>query len=811
MTHYIRELAEVTREDGGTVGGKAARLGEAAAAGLPVPAGFVVAGAAYRDFLGHHGIGGDDPRRLGELIRAAEVPEAIARGITDAYRKLGAPRVAVRSSATVEDLADASFAGQYDTFLGVEGEEDVVAAVRACWASLWTARATDYRLRRQPGEAAEAVMGVLVMPMVDARWAGVLFTADPVTGRRDRITVDAVEGLGEALVSGRATGVTHVVDRADGRLLSEHPSLPAAELDQLVRLAERVEALFGGPQDIEWACAGGRCWLLQARPMTGLPDAREDDAREDGPAASAPRKPPSRRELRKARVALAQAEHYPVPHYPMDCSVFLRPVVETCLGVLRRAGVDAGEPGRVLVGVEDAAVRLVPPGVRPTPRVVLGLPLLAPKALALTGSSSAEWTEECRRTLMPLVERIDGEELADLTDRDLTDRLAQVRGVLGQLVAPRFGALPRGMIADASLSLWLRAAFGAEEGGRLHADLLSGVPTLIGEADRELAGLAARIHREPELREIYERCPAEEIDARLSEGPAGRALLTDLRRHLARLGYRMTSTPSLGSPTLRDSPQILHGLLLSLSRAAEAEPSAVPGGADRMAAARTVVTSARGPRGRLFGRLALRRLPAARAHAAFREDSHFYLVTGLGVLRLLLLERGRRLVERGSLDRPEDVFLLELPETDGEPEPTRALAADRKRRRAAVLRDYNPVPPDLLAALAAAGGAGINGIAASRGTATGPVRVISGPAEFHRMTEGDVLVCPYTNPGWTPLFRLARAVVTDTGGLGSHAAVVAREYGIPAVMGTVGATRALRDGQYVRVDGTAGTVGVVGG
>ncbi|GAA2913030.1 hypothetical protein GCM10020221_05930 [Streptomyces thioluteus] len=554
--------------------------------------------------------------------------------------------------------------------------------------------------------------------------------------------------------------------------------------------------------------------------MTGLPDTPAEEA--TGRAATAParRRPPSRRQLRKARLALAQAEHYPVPHYPMDCSVFLRPVVTTCLDALRRAGIEAGSAEQVLVGVDDAAVRLVPPRFRPSVRAVPGLPMLFLKSLGWTRVSADEWTEECRRTLVPLVERIDGEEPADLSDRELADRLAQVRGVLGALVGPRFGALPRGMAADASLSLWLRAGFGADEGGRLHADLLSGVPTLIGEADRELAELAARIRRDPELREIYERCAAEEIDARLAETAAGRALLAGLRRHLTHHGYRMTATPSLGSPTLRDSPEILHGLLLSLARAPEPADHAeelaqqhapeVPSGADRMAAARSAVTSARGLRGRLFGRPALRRLPAARVHAAFREDSHFHLVTGLGVVRRLLLEQGRRLTLRGALDRPEDIFLLELGETDGEPEAVHALAAERGRRRAAVLRDYSPVPPELLAVLDS-GDAGISGIAAARGTATGPVRIIRGPAEFHRMTEGDVLVCPYTNPGWTPLFRLARAVVTDTGGLGSHAAVVAREYGIPAVMGSVNATRTLRDGQYVRVDGTAGTVTAVGG
>ncbi|MEO6086066.1 MAG: PEP/pyruvate-binding domain-containing protein, partial [Umezawaea sp.] len=254
-----------------TAGGKGESLAKLANAGLPVPPGFHVTTAAYRAFVAHHDlaakIDGAPHREVADLFAAHDLPPEVASGITAAYADLGEGPVAVRSSATAEDLPDASFAGQQDTFLDVSGTAAVLDAVRRCWASLWTERAVDYRARH--GIAPDDVaIAVVVQRMVPASAAGVLFTADPVTGARDRLVVNAVRGLGEALVSGDADPQVLVLE---GREITERhgePVLDDGTALALGALGRRVEELYGHPVDVEWAVHDGEVFVLQARPIT---------------------------------------------------------------------------------------------------------------------------------------------------------------------------------------------------------------------------------------------------------------------------------------------------------------------------------------------------------------------------------------------------------------------------------------------------------------------------------------------------------------------------------------------------------------
>ncbi|MGH7910608.1 MAG: PEP/pyruvate-binding domain-containing protein, partial [Candidatus Dormibacteraceae bacterium] len=267
-----------------SMGGKGAGLSALVAAGFPVPEGFVVTAEAYRDFVEAAGLTGAGPERLHATISGIPVPERIAGPILAAYADLGSPPVAVRSSGTAEDLPGASFAGQHDTYLGVSGAEAVLAAVRDCWASLWTPRAVAYR-RRSSWDERGLALAVVVQRMVDADWAGVMFTADPVSGRRDRIVVEAVRGLGEALVSGATTGRQCVIDKVSRKAVSGESAVPGVALAELVRLGLEAEKRFARPQDIEWTYADGHCVLVQSRPLTALPDEPVDT-----PSTRAPRK-----------------------------------------------------------------------------------------------------------------------------------------------------------------------------------------------------------------------------------------------------------------------------------------------------------------------------------------------------------------------------------------------------------------------------------------------------------------------------------------------------------------------------------------
>jgi pyruvate,water dikinase len=307
-------LADVGKNDGARVGGKGANLGELLRAGLPVPPGFVLTTAAYRHFVAANALGpeierlarpapADDPaalegaaRAIGGLFASGAMPAEIARATREAYLRLQEPPVAVRSSATAEDLPGASFAGQMETYLKVRGTDALLAAVRRCWASLWTARAIAYRAN-QGVAPAEVGLAVVVQEQLPAEAAGVLFTANPVSGRRDQMVIDGSWGLGEAVVGGRVTPDHWLVDARTGAVLEarvvckklmtatqgpgtalvpvpgdlrEKPALDEAQLAALVDLGRRAAGHFGSPQDVEWALARGRLYLVQSRPITSL-------------------------------------------------------------------------------------------------------------------------------------------------------------------------------------------------------------------------------------------------------------------------------------------------------------------------------------------------------------------------------------------------------------------------------------------------------------------------------------------------------------------------------------------------------------
>ncbi|MEQ4208954.1 PEP/pyruvate-binding domain-containing protein [Actinopolymorpha sp. B9G3] len=830
MVTYVRRLDSADTCDVTLAGGKGAGLAELIRAGFPVPAGFVVTTNAYTDFLGANALAsselaGSHADQLRDRISTGPVPGAIADAIRDAYRELGSGPVAVRSSGTAEDLADASFAGQHDTYLDVTGEESVLTAVRDCWASLWTPRAVAYRAQNGWDERGLA-LAVVVQTMVDAEWAGVTFTANPVSGRRDRLVIEAVRGLGEALVSGEATGHHLEVDKGTGQLVDSAESppspLPPGLLDELVKLGTRVEEAFGRPQDIEWAYAEERCALVQARPLTALPDAPDAGGESEGPPRRQSRGPQpaadqrdrkgrwgSRRRRRGPDYQIA-ADHVPYPPFPMDLGLSLRPAVGAILDGLRSAGFTTPDVDDVLVEIDDGVVQVVPPRIRPTARALIRTPAALPKLIAALRVRPTDWLARCHATLVPLVERIEAEDLTALSDRELLDRVRELRQVQGELVLTRFSSIvPWVLPADRVLATVLRLAVGRGRSEQLHTDLLSGIPSVTRAASQELDRLAATIHRSPDLSRTYAETPAEDVPERLRETEPGRALLDEIDAYLRRFGFRQIAQPLAGFPPLRETPAAVHGMLKGHAPAmADRRPTVATAQDDAARAGRARADLAGGKvRTRVFGPLALKLTDAVRTGTSVREDSHFHLfMVACAAIRRVLLDLGRRYVERGLLTDARDIFYLELDEvTTPQDVQVGAAVARRKAAREAALATYTVVPAELLGSPTPAAGA-IHGTPASRGTVVGPVRIIRDETDFGRLAPGDVLVCRYTNPAWTPLFSLASAVVTDAGGAASHAAIVAREYGIPAVMGTGDATRVLTDGQLVRVDGDNGTV-----
>jgi len=816
--------------DGAAVGGKAANLGELLRAGLPVPAGFVVTTGAYAAMAGRAGLtallsppaGPPAPSALRAAILEAEMPADLREAIAAAYRRLGesgdeneSVPVAVRSSATAEDLPGAAFAGQQDTYLNVVGAEAVVDAVRRCWASLWTDRAVAYRRDRSIDPEGVRI-AVIVQRMVEADVAGVMFTADPVSGARDRIVVDAGAGLGEAVVSGLVTpdhylldlggeilqwtsGRGEVVIRAAsgggvrreerlGTTPGHAPLLGRERLSELAAHARTIARHFGRPQDIEWVVSGTRTWIVQSRPMTALPP------------------PPVRLDRLQRLQASILTEYLPVRPYPMDVTTSVgRGPARMMRDVALHYGIE-GVFGDFLREEDGVVVQLVPRTPRPTSRALRAIGEVVRKARRFR---PAEWSRDARQAaFLAEIEALESLDLGALPWAGLLEVPERALAAQDYCRDLRIDYLPGCAMSILRIVIVLRLL------GRqaLLGDLLGGIPTRTEDSNRALAALARQAAADPALRALIVDASAAEALAALS-GDSFAGFRARLEAFLREFGRRETASPLLVSaPTLAESPEVVLGMLRPL--VAHPGPGARPVSRSAEALRKLLEHPCLRHRPRWQGRVR-EWVRAAQEAVAFREDTHFYFAAVLPPLRRSILEIGGRLRAAGLLDEGADVFHLRWEEVRDIEDP-RALPPNRKaalrarvRQRAAKRAELSGVPmidPARVFPRPPAGDAIATGAPAGAGTATGVARIIRGAEDFDRLGNGEILVCPYTNPAWTPLFQRAAAVVVDTGAAASHAAIVAREYGIPAVMGTGTGTSAIADGEAITVDGTRGRV-----
>lgn len=784
---FVVPLADFGQADLAQAGGKGANLGELVRAGLPVPDGFVVTTDAYTSVISPLDLKISERAAAGQGaairtdVEATTMPTNIRIAVADAYARLGAGPVAVRSSATAEDLPGAAFAGQQDSYLNVVGEAAVIDAVRRCWASLWTDRAIAYRnrIKIDPDDVAIAVV---VQRMINADFAGVMFTADPVSGDRETIMVDASTGLGEAVVSGLVTP-DHYLLNDQGQVRSFQPGdldraqrLPDVVLAELTRLGVVVAKHFDRPQDIEWAYADDQIWLLQARPMTALPP------------------PPLKLNAAQRRLGSILLDYLPVRPYPIDMSTWIPYGPAGLMArVVGRFGFRDVFEGFLPEDENGIVDRLVPRAPRPTFGV-----LLAPWRTATLAHryDPRHWTDDARFSdFLARVHNLAAQDLTTMPWPWLKTMPRQALDSVSPIGDLRIDYLPRTGLALLRLSLALRLL-----GRSASLANLIVAHTRTTDANRTLEALAAQAHEDPQLRHAVNSLDPKSLSAFPK-------FESEFHAYLAEFGHRETVTPVLVTPpTQSEAPETV----LALIKVLAAERPRRPEDTDRALQELLKHPLLRGRRQRAMIK---RWVEDARAGMAFREDSHFYFLLPLPILRRSLLEMGSRLLAVGVLDKPEDVFHLRLEELEAIEDP--ATLADPEGLRATVLRrsarrdelaGVRLIDPTAVFPRRDSGDALVTGTPSSSGSATGPVRVIREPAEFSRLAAGDVLVCPYTNPAWTTLFQRAAAVVVDAGGPASHAAIVAREYGIPAVMGTAIGTSVLTDGQLVTVDGSTGRV-----
>jgi rifampicin phosphotransferase len=718
----LAPLADAAALGRSRVGGKAYNLACLAAAGLRVPPGVVVLAPEA----------------------AAAVPRAVAG--------LGGP-FAVRSSGAAEDLAGASFAGQYETVLDV-AREDLPEVVRRVFGSAGTGRVAAYRAAMAREAEPGAGMAVLVQSMAAADAAGVAFTADPVTGDRDVAVVSAVRGLGESLVGGEAVGDEWVVrgEHAERRRGTED-AIGAGQARAVAALARRAEAIFGMPQDVEWAIAGGELFMLQARPMTALPE------------QTAWVRPHQGWWLRNFRLG----EWLPEP---------VTPLFETWLLPALGGGVTtalAGEIG-LSMALDDAVIN----GwyyTAPQPRAV-GRPLA--RQLLRHPRAITELP-----TILLLLLRPDW----------VPGALARMRVHWSEVLLPRYRRAVEQAEAVAGDAPPAALAGVVDRVAEVAGEYFWSVATLAGSQWKLEAALA---------RFVRARIPGVEESAQvLVTGLPG--VRGDLPAHAVHSAdWYWPTAGELGQA----APADRHRELAAQREAMQARCRSALAGSRRV------------PR---FERL----LALAQQYAAVREQQTRLFTLGWPALRRCVLRLGAQLAGRGLIAQSGDVFFLTREELDAALAGARAepLHAEVGRRRTEWERQRRLAAPlelgtapwlarvavarAVAAARTSPGAEGaIVGQPASPGRATGPVRVITDPAEFDRFVAGDVLVTRATAPAWTPLFGKAAAVVTDGGTLAAHASLVAREYGIPAVVATGDATVRLRDGQVVTVDGGAGVVEV---
>jgi rifampicin phosphotransferase len=832
LSMLILPLNALGRGDLVLAGGKGANLGELVRAGFPAPAGFVVTTVAYDYFVAHSSIDKtisqalSDKRENGAAIREAferaPIPSELEHAVKAAYQQLGQGPVAVRSSATAEDLPRAAFAGQQDSYLNVIGPESVLSAVRRCFASLWTDRATAYR-ERQRIDAQNVKLAVVVQRLIRSEVAGVLFTANPVTGARDEIVIDAAPGLGEALVSGRVTpdhllirkrrwrGGWRILERNRGRhevvvrprveggteQVSQEevddavwPQLSDRQALQLARLGTAIQRHFGYPQDIEWALADGKLFIIQARPMTALPE------------------PPPPRAGRLARMTASMAaEIIPVRPYPLDATTWAPAIFNEALALFRLIGIGVPPFVDMFVMEDGIVVRLRQlPFRRPTPAI-----LLAPfRLIAVSRRYNPDhWRDDSDlKRGLDQVRALEQRNLPLLSWEELLatahEALDLVKPLAGE---PRLRYFPRGILAIARLRLMLALV----RGGKHFGSLLSGIETKTAETNRALEALAAWISSDSVLSEIISTHDPSDMWAELEQQPSGRIFLAKLQVFLDHYGHREASPALVSLPTWKDAPETVLGILKGLAAAPLRKTERRP----EWELARDELLAHSFLRHPPLRTAFQTSLTQARRFLQVREDTHFYGTMPMTVLRRTFLELGRRLVTAGALDNPEEVFHLTLSELErvggAWPPPLplindlRRLAQQRSAQRAA-LKNIPLIDPRLFRYTEKGISVLLRGVPGSPGLAEGPVRIIHDGSEFGKLRPGEVLVAPYTNPSWTPLFQRAIAVVVDSGSPGSHAAIVAREYGIPAVMGTIDGTRRLVDGEHVRIDGSQGLV-----
>ncbi|MFF8597049.1 rifamycin-inactivating phosphotransferase [Streptomyces sp. NPDC015220] len=857
---YVTDLAEVARSQVAVVGGKAAHLGELSRIeGIRVPAGFCVTTDAFRRVVAHvpsideqldelARVDPDDREvirtlgaRLRRAVEGAAVPGDVAEAITRALARFGEQAAyAVRSSATAEDLPTASFAGQQDTYLNVVGPAAVLEHVSRCWASLFTERAITYRLRRGIDHRTVR-MAVVVQRMVFPEASGILFTADPVTGHRKTATVDAGFGLGEALVSGlmvpdefkvrdgeivdktivtkqRAvhalpTGGTRDV-AVDARQQGQ-PALADAQVVRLARLGRRIEAHFGRPQDIEWCLAGDDFHIVQSRPITTLFPVPEADDQDNHVYVSVGHQQMMTDAMKPLGLSLWRMTAM-VPMQEAGGRLFVDITPRLAAPTSRAALLDMmgrGDPLitdalQTLLDRDDFIPSLPDTGPAGPPPGGARAPIDTDAALV---TELVERSEASVAALERDIRMKSGPELFDFLLVAFEDH----KRVLGDPLSIQ--VITAGMEATWWLNDHLRGWLG--EKNAADTLTLSAPGNITSEMGLALMDVADAVRPHPEVVAFLQAVDDEDFLDDLAKLPGGPEARDAIEAYLLRYGMRCVGEIDITRPRWREQPAALVPAILDNVR------NFPPGAAARrfeegrrkaLRKEQDVLSRLRAlPGGERKADETKRMIDRVRTFIGYREYPKYGIVSRYFVYKRALLAEAERLVRAGVLAEKEDSFYLTFQELH-EAARSHRVDAELIRRRKDAFGAYQALtPPRVLTSDGeAVTGAyrrddappgALLGLPVSAGTVEGRARVILDMTQAD-LEEGDILVTVYTDPSWSPLFVGIAGLVTEVGGLMTHGAVIAREYGLPAVVGVEKATLSIQDGQRIRVHGTDGYI-----
>jgi pyruvate,water dikinase len=838
---YVLDFEDIDHAHVAIVGGKGAHLGELSRIdGIRVPPGFCVTTHAFQRTVMAAPEIDDRLARLsrlepedGETIRALSadirraveatpIPDDVSEAITRALARLGEQAAcAVRSSAMSEDSPTASFAGQHDSYLNVVGAGDVLQHVSRCWASLFTERAVTYRLRNG-FDRGNLRMAVVVQQMVVPDAAGILFTADPVTSNRKVASVEASLGLGEALVSGRVNADTFKV--RDGEVVARalargEPALTDGEVVRLVQLGRQIETHFGHPQDIEWCLADDDFWIVQSRPITTvfpIPEAADGE--------------------NHVYVSVGHGQMMTEAMRPLGVSVWQL----TAMAPMHEAG------GRLFV---DVTRRLASPATREGLLEVMGrgdpliadalrtvvergdflpsLPDASPPApvgdaLAQIDTDPAIVAELIERNQVSIaalkrdIQTKSGPALFDF----LLEAFEEHKRVLGDPLSHR------SIMAGMEATWWLNEQLEAWLGEKNAADALalSAPGNVTSEMGLALLDVADVIRPHPHVVGFLqhlkdEGCHDEAFLDELVKLAGGQEAQGAIRAYLEQYGMRCVGEIDITRPRWSECPTPLVPLILDNVRnftPGEADRRLEQGRQEAARKERELLERLRAlPDGERKADEAKRMIDRVRTFSGYREYPKYGIVSRYFVYKQALLREAERLVQAGVLGDREDIFYLTFHELSDIVR-TRRVDHQLIRRRKDAFRSYQSLTPPRV--LTSDGEVvpgtyrrddvpsdALIGVPVSAGTVEGRARVIHDIAQAD-MEAGDILVTTYTDPSWTPVFLAIKGLVTEVGGLMTHGAVIAREYGLPAVVGVEHATKLIRDGQRIRVHGTDGYI-----